>query len=382
MNKFSDLNNLYKAYTLSKKASNWKPQVQMYEMDYLSQLVKTSSQLEDHSYTAKRGATFTVNERGKERVIRSNPFSDRVVRKCLCDQELTPVLKKYLIYDNGASLQGKGISFTRRRLERHIHEYYRKYHTNDGYILLIDFSKYYDNIRHDKLMDAIMMHIHGPETLWLLTKVLENFKIDVSYLNNEKYAHCLDMKFNFEKQYRLNPKHLTGKKFMAKSLAIGDQVSQICSIYFPTRIDNYVKIVRGVRWYGRYMDDSYVISNSKDELHEILDKITEIASELGIFINCKKTKILKLNHTFTWLKLRYWLTDSGHLVKKINPKTVTRERRKLKKYRRLVDHGTLTEEQVRNFFKAWLCNYDKLLSYRTHNNLIALYRRLFPKHSL
>lgn len=93
MNKFSDLNNLYKAYTLSKKASNWKPQVQMYEMDYLSQLVKTSSQLEDHSYTAKRGATFTVNERGKERVIRSNPFSDRVVRKCLCDQELTPVLK-------------------------------------------------------------------------------------------------------------------------------------------------------------------------------------------------------------------------------------------------------------------------------------------------
>lgn len=42
----------------------------------------------------------------------------------------------------------KDISFTRKRFEQHLHEYYRKYGTNNGYILLIDFSKYYDNIRH------------------------------------------------------------------------------------------------------------------------------------------------------------------------------------------------------------------------------------------
>ena len=164
---------------------------------------------------------------------------------------------------------------------------------------------------------------------------------------------------------------------MAKSLAIGDQASQICSIFFPTPIDNYCKIVRSIRWYGRYMDDSYIISKNKDFLHEMLTKITQIASDLGIFINHKKTRIMKINHFFTWLKLRYKLTESGHLVIKINPKTITRERRKLKKYRKMVDQGKIPLIDVQNSFKSWLGTYDKLLSYRSKSNVIALYNNLF-----
>lgn len=379
MKRVSDLNNLYEAYTKSRKTSAWKPQVQMYEMNYLSNLVKTSNELNNHTYVAKKGSYFTVNERGKKRNIRSNPFSDRIVRRSFCDNVLIPSLRKYLIYDNGASLQGKGISFTRRRFERHLHEFYRKYGTNEGYILLIDFSKYYDNIRHDKLKQAISKHVNDPEYLWLLDRILDNFKVDVSYLNDEMYAKCLDMLFDGGKQAALNPKYLTGKKFMAKSLAIGDQVSQISSIYFPTKIDNYCKIVRSIRWYGRYMDDSYIISKDKHFLHEMLNEIIKIASDLGIFINQKKTKIMKINHPFTWLKLRYQLTDTGHLVKKINPKTVTRERRKLKKYRQLVDRGQMSLDDVKTALKSWIGAYDKLLSYRSKQNMIALYNDLFMK---
>lgn len=363
----------------SKKSSSWKPQVQMYEMDYLAKLVATSNELENHVYHARKGSSFTVNERGKQRNIRSNPFSDRVIRRCFCDNCLIPELRKYLIYDNGASLSGKGISFTRRRFEQHLHEYYRRYGTNEGYILLIDFSKYYDNIRHDKLIEEIVKYVHDPQELWLLSKILDNFKVDVSYLSDEMYKNCLNMKFNGEKQSRLDSKYLTGQKFMPKSLAIGDQVSQICSVYFPTRIDNYCKIVRSIRWYGRYMDDSYIISNDKQFLHEMLDKITQIASELGIFINHKKTHIMKINHFFTWLKLRYKLTETGHLVIKVNPKTVTRERRKLKKYRKMVDQGRMPLIDVQNSFKSWLGTYDKLLSYRTKSNMKALYRDLFER---
>ena len=379
MEKYSDLNNLYEAYMQSKKSSSWKPQVQMYEMDYLAKLVATSNKLENHVYHARKGSSFTVNERGKQRNIRSNPFSDRVIRRCFCDNCLIPELRKYLIHDNGASLSGKGISFTRRRFEQHLHEYYRRYGTNEGYILLIDFSKYYDNIRHDKLMEEIVKRIHDPQELWLLSKILDNFKVDVSYLSDEMYKNCLNTKFNGEKQSRLDSKYLTGQKFMPKSLAIGDQVSQICSVYFPTRIDNYCKIVRSIRWYGRYMDDSYIISNDKQFLHEMLDKITKIASELGIFINHKKTHIMKINHFFTWLKLRYKLTETGHLVIKVNPKTVTRERRKLKKYHKMVDQGRMPLIDVQNSFKSWLGTYDKLLSYRTKSSMKALYTDLFER---
>ncbi|MCH4004448.1 MAG: RNA-directed DNA polymerase [Lactobacillus crispatus] len=352
----------------------------MYEMDYLAKLVATSNELESHTYYARKGSSFIVNERGKQRNIRSNPFSDRVVRRSLCDECLTPTLRQYLIHDNGASLPGKGISFTRRRFEQHLHEFYRK-HGNEGYILLIDFSKYYDNIQHQKLRDKIKKYIKDEEILWLFDKVLENFKIDVSYLNDELYSKCLDMKFDGDKQSKLNPKYLTGEKFMEKSLAIGDQVSQICSIFFPTEIDNYCKIIRSIRFYGRYMDDSYIISNDKNFLHEMLNEITKIANKLGIFINEKKTRIMKLNQPFTYLKLRYKLTSTGHLVKRINPQAVTRERRKLKKYRGLVDDGRMSLEDAKASFKSWYGSYEKLLSYRTKNNMRALYNELFAEHS-
>lgn len=380
MKNISDLNKLYRAYLESKRGSSWKPQVQMYEMDYLAKLVATSNELESHTYYARKGSSFIVNERGKQRNIRSNPFSDRVVRRSLCDECLTPTLRQYLIHDNGASLPGKGISFTRRRFEQHLHEFYRK-HGNEGYILLIDFSKYYDNIQHQKLRDKIKKYIKDEEILWLFDKVLENFKIDVSYLNDELYSKCLDMKFDGDKQSKLNPKYLTGEKFMEKSLAIGDQVSQICSIFFPAEIDNYCKIVRSIRFYGRYMDDSYIISDDKNFLHEMLNEITKIANKLGIFINEKKTRIMKLNQPFTYLKLRYKLTSTGHLVKRINPQAVTRERRKLKKYRGLVNDGRMSLEDAKTSFKSWYGSYEKLLSYRTKNNMRALYNELFAEHS-
>lgn len=379
MKNIKDLNLLYDAYLKSKKGSSWKPQVQIYEMDYLAKLVKTSVELENRTYHAKKGSEFFVYERGKRRNIRSNPFADRVIRCCLCDDFLIPTLRRYLIHDNGASLSGKGISFTRRRFEQHLHEYYRK-HGSEGYILLIDFSKYYDNIQHAKLRERVKQHIKDEELLWLFDEVLDNFKVDVSYLNDEQYSKCLSMKFNGEKQAKLDRKYLTGTKFMAKSLAIGDQVSQICSVYFPTEIDNYCKIVKSIRWYGRYMDDSYIISDNKEFLHETLKEITKIASKLGIFINHKKTRIMKLNQPFTYLKLRYKLTETGRLVKRVSPKTVTRERRKLKKYKKLVDRGVMSLDDAKSSFKSWYGSYEKLLSYRTRLNMKSLYNELFAEH--
>lgn len=65
-------------------------------------------------------------------------------------------MDKYLIYDNGASQVGKGMAFTRRRLSTHLSKYYQKYKTwENGYILQIDFSKFFDNIQHDKIKEII-----------------------------------------------------------------------------------------------------------------------------------------------------------------------------------------------------------------------------------
>lgn len=63
---------------------------------------------------------------------------------------------------------------------------------------------------------------------------------------------------------------------MHKSLGIGSQISQISGIYYPSKMDNYCKIVKGIKFYGRYMDDTYIIGNSKEELKSLLDDIDKI----------------------------------------------------------------------------------------------------------
>jgi hypothetical protein len=77
-------------------------------------------------------------------------LSERIVQKCLCDNVLTPILTHPLIYDNGASVKGKGVHFAIRRLIVHLSKFYRQNgFSNAGYALLIDFTKFFDNIRHD-----------------------------------------------------------------------------------------------------------------------------------------------------------------------------------------------------------------------------------------
>ncbi|WP_418614771.1 hypothetical protein [[Ruminococcus] torques] len=115
-----DANNLYRAYKASVKTSKWKETTQ----------------------------EFTLFERGRVRPITSIQIRDRIIRHVLCDEILLPEVKKHIIYDNCASIKGRGISHQRDRFEVHLRKYYRLY-GNEGWILFGDFSKFYDNIIHE-----------------------------------------------------------------------------------------------------------------------------------------------------------------------------------------------------------------------------------------
>ncbi len=198
-------------------------------------------------------------------------------------------------------------------------------------------------------------------------------------MTDEEYATCLTDTFN-KLEYRNIPKEkLTGEKWMEKSVNIGDQLSQVIGIYYPYPIDNYVKYVRSQKYYGRYMDDWYVMSPSKEELEDLLSNIKRIAKELGIHINDKKTRIVKISSTYKFLQVKYTLTKDGKIIKRINPNRVTTMRRKLKKLAVKVQNGEIPYENVENTFRAWMGSFYKLLSKEQRKNLIRLYEDLFNK---
>ena len=372
-----DANSLIDAFNKSKKGTAWKESVQRYEANLLRNVNKTQKELKDGTYEQKDFYEFKLHERGKTRHIKSMHISDRVVQRSVCDNVLVPELSKYLIYDNGASMEGKGIHFARKRLSTHLHKFYRKNKSNEGYVLLIDFSKFFDNIVHDGLIEEMRKKIGDKETMSFVEKLIDTFRVDVSYMTDDEYANCMNTLYNALEHAKMDKSKLTGEKFMKKSVGIGSQISQISGVYYPTRIDNYCKIVRSMKYYGRYMDDIYIIHEDKEYLKGLLNDIHGICDELGLFINPKKTQIVKLSHGFTFLKIKYTLTETGKVIERISKDSVLRERRKLKKLRKFLDEGKVSFEDVRNSYASWRGGVSHYDSYTILQNMDKLFDELF-----
>ena len=369
-----DGNALYDAFLKSKKNSDWKASVQKFETTYLLGLGKIQKELADDSYEFKKGSTFTIHERGKIRCITGECIEDRIVEHVLCDEIINPAITKYLIHDNGASQKGKGVSFTRRRLEAHLHKFYKE-HGNNGYILLIDFSKYYDNIRHDVLMSMFRKYISDEKALGLIEQIVNKSQVDVSYISDDEVEKCMNSVFDSIKHDMVDKRLLTGEKMLLKHMNIGNQLSQSAGIMYRIPIDNYIKIVMGVKYYAAYMDDSYIIHQDKGFLREILFEIISESRKIGITVNDKKTRICKLSERWRFMQVQYSLTETGRIIHKINPKNITRMRRKMKKL-----SGVLSESEFNSWIKSWLCGYAKYMSKKQRDNIYELSAKLKSKY--
>lgn len=375
-NNITNADNLFAAYKAARRGCTWKSQVQKYSMDFLFNLRDLQKELESGTYKDGEKREFVLRERGKTRLIRASAFKDRIVRHSLCDNVLTPALKPYLIYDNCASLKGRGVTMARNRLKVHLHRFYRKYKSNEGYILLMDFSSYYDNIRHDKLLAAIKKHIKDQRILTLLEQILAGFRPDVSFLSDEEAAELYHGKYKALDFKDIPRAEKTGKKYIDKSMDIGDQSSQISSVFFPTPIDNLIKIVEGEPFYARYMDDSYIISRSKERLKYLFERIKKVAAELGIIINERKTRIVKLSRTFRYMQNKYFLTETGKVVERANPQRITAMRRKMKRLETTLQSGKIQLADVERMYSSWRGNYYKIMSRKQRLNIDNAYKKL------
>ena len=386
-NIFLDANVIYEAGFKAMSGSKFKYSTQLFEMNHLLYTAMLQRSLRDGTYTPSEGSKFLIRERGKPRYITSNTTADKTVNHIICDCILTPALKKYLIHDNGASQKGKGVSFHRRRFEAHLHKFFMSHGSNEGFIMLGDFSGYYANIPHGKCYEVLehflTRSINNPDelrmTLDLLAKIFRTFRVDVSRFTDEQIHGLMAGKVDQMLNLHADPATLTGEKFLDKGVDIGNQTSQNIGLIYPYRFDNYAKIVAGIKGYGRYTDDFYAISEDRGELLSLLDGLRVIAREFGIILNERKTRIVKLSSFYRHLQNGYSLTETGRVIRKINPKSITRERRKLKAYRRLLDAGKITYSEIENIFKGWLGGNYKRMSHRQIYNMTQLFITLFRR---
>jgi len=368
---------LYDAFMVAKHGTEWKATVQKYEGNLLLNILDTKRQIKDGRYKPKPMFEFTLCERGHVRQIKAQHIFDRVVQRSLNDNVLIPKTRPHLIYDNGASLKGKGLKFARKRFEIHLRNAYKEYGEN-ACILLMDFTKYYDNILHDVALGQFQKLLSADE-FEFLKMTFKEFEIDVSCMTEEEYLRNMNGVFNALDYSRIPASEKTGDKFMCKSVGIGNQSSQITGVFYPNSIDTYCKTVKGIKYYGRYMDDTYIIMRSKEELKELLSDLNERLKAIGIFVNLEKTHIHRITSWLPWLKINYKLKPTGGLIRKVHSKTFARERRKLVAFNRLMQNGRITLDKVKQCYRSWRGTYRKYDSKTKLFKLDKFFMKIFKE---
>ena len=140
-------------------------------------------------------------------------------------------------------------------------------------------------------------------------------------------------------------------------------------------IDNYVKIVKGVKYYAGYSDDSYAIHESKEFLQDLLSDVIRIAKSIGITVNEKKTHICKLSDRWRFLQIQYSLTNTGRVIHKINPKSITTMRKRIKKLA-----GKLPVKEFCDWIYSWMNGYARYMSDDQRENIYELEDELLNKY--
>lgn len=334
------------------KGVKHKASVQRFMLRRLTNVAAINKNLMYHRDIRKGFICFVLIERGKLRKIMSVHFSERVPQKSLNQNALIPVLTRSLIYDNGASQKRKGTGFTIKRLVTHLRRHYRK-HGREGYILLIDFSDYFGSIDHAIAKQIIDKAFDDPGIIWL--------------------AHLfIDAYYEFNVKFKKLP-----EEEAHKGLGLGSEINQTLAITVPSPMDHFIKEVLRIEGYARYMDDSYLIHESKEYLEYCLTEIRRVCAELKITINEKKTGIVKLSHGFTFLKTKIYLTDTGKILRMPCHKAVVQERRKLKKQKKLVDEGVMTFADVRCSYSSWKGSMKHRNARKTVHSMDKLFDSLF-----
>lgn len=336
----TEVDRLNEAFKEVRKASPFKTSTQRYEANVLSNNIKLQEDIRSGRYRQDPMLHFYLNERGKERDIHAPAVKDRVAQKVVNQDILLKHLRKYLIYDNYASLEQRGTALARKRHLIHLRNFIAE-HGTDGYILQVDIRKYFDSIDHDVCCAMVLPLI--PESTRDLVKYM---------IHNASETD--------------------------KGLNLGSEVPQTLAVFYLHNIDDYCKIVEGIKYYGRYMDDIFIFGHDKAELRRVLDGIRERLVPLKLELNEKKTQIVKLTHGYTFMQLKYRVLNTGKVVVSPAPAKITRERRKLKAYKRIYDKGKITETEIRNAYMSWRESILRDCSCkRSVHNLDELYKELF-----
>lgn len=345
--KICSMENLELAYKNAKKGKGWYREVREIEENPQYYLELLQSMLKNHTYKTSEYSTFMKKDGKKEREIYKLPFfPDRIAQWAVL-QIIEPQLLAYFTDDTYSAIPNKGIHAAFRKLRKAVDEHSEEM----TYCLKIDCKKFYPSIDHDILKQKFRKKYKDPELLFLIDEFIDSIST----------CPALEENIDFYAGQGKEIKIVTGdngQEFIdGIGIPIGNYFSQYAGNFYLTEFDHWMKEVKHVKHYYRYMDDICIFASSKEELHQLLQEIEE-------YLNTKLNLRLKGNYQIFPSFIRgvdfvgYRIFKDYTLLRK---STCQEMKRKMTKIRKKVESGqdmNYSEWCSINSYKGWLKHCD------------------------
>ena len=290
------LTDIFRAYYDARRNKRNTKQQLAFEMELERNLVELYEQIRDRRYEPSPGICFIV-DRPVKREIFASQFRDRVVHHLLFNY-LAPLFEPRMIFDSYSCRKGKGTSEGVARIEHHIRSCTRNY-TCGAYILGLDLKGYFMSITKGQLYDIIRGTLvrcrdrrSSDGTRWgeRLDMELVDFLLR-RIIFRDPVQNC-EIRGRASDWNGLPPSKSLLQSPAGVGLPIGDLTSQLFSNIYLDRLDEYMKRVLHCKHYGRYVDDFYIIHESRCHLKELVPQIRRfLREELALELHPNKIRL-------------------------------------------------------------------------------------------
>ena len=257
------MENLRLAHKNAKRGKGWHREVQEIDKNPDVYLKTLQDMLINKIYHTSKYEVFCGKDGEKVRKIYKLPyFPDRVCQRAIL-QVIEPCIINSLTKDTYSAIPGRGI-------HKGLNELHKAMRDREGcrYCLKLDVRHYYQSINHDILKSKYISLFNDPDLIWLLSEIIDS----ISTAEDGDLAIL----------------YVPGEGGTV-GIPIGNYLSQYSGNFYLSEFDHWIKEVKRVKYYFRYMDDMVILGCSKEELH-VLRK------EIDAYLKCN----LKLKIKDNW----------------------------------------------------------------------------------
>lgn len=184
-----------------------------------------------------------------------------------------------------------------------------------GYILKCDIRKFFYSISHQQLKDIVKYHFgYDRDILWLCDLYIDSTP--------------------------------------GKGIPLGNQINQGFALLYLDGMDKIIKCELGIEFYGRYMDDFWLIHPSKEYLNYCLKVITTYLESLDLELN-GKTQICPFRNGVSYLGFHTYISRSGKPTRKLKNQNKRNAQRKFLRMAKLAAVGELPQRKFEASYGAW-----------------------------